>query len=172
MATNQTNKKAEQLINAIKPPLTLSEQQVNLVKKLVKGRMLEGFTVQNFCKENSISTKTFYEWQESSDFTYYLNEIQNAVIPSDEKEAFQKLKKHILKIADKQNPSIKEIELFTNTFSYVVEQDKRDRMEALGMSGITKLNTAKSLEEKKSLLLQRLKPDSPSKPNKTKGEDE
>ncbi|MFJ7738869.1 phBC6A51 family helix-turn-helix protein [Lysinibacillus sp. NPDC097287] len=152
-----TNKKAQQLIDAISAPYSLSEKQVSLAKKLVKEKMLEGFTVQNFCKENGISTKTYYEWFENPDFNYYVNQLQDAVIPSDENEAFQKIKKHILKIADKPNPSIKEIELFTDTFSYVVEADKRERMEALGMLDTTKPATATSVEERKARLLSRLK---------------
>jgi hypothetical protein len=152
------NNKGEQLINAIEVPYSLNEQQATLAKKLVKAKMLEGFSIQSFCTENNISTKTYYAWQENPDFTFYLNQVSDAIIPADEKEAFQKLKKHILKIADKQNPSIKEIELFTDTFSYVVESDKRERMEALGISDgkNNKPNTAKSIEEKRSALLGRL----------------
>lgn len=151
------NKKAEELINAIEPPSSLSEQQVHLAKQFVKKQMLDGFTVQAFCSENGISTKTFYEWKENPNFTFYLNEVSGAVIPEDEKDAFQKIKKHILKIAEKQNPSIKEIELFTETFSYVVENDKRERMEALGISDKKKPNaSAKTVEERKSVLLGRL----------------
>jgi hypothetical protein len=152
------NNKAEKLIDSIEVPYSLNEQQATLAKKLVKAKMLEGFSIQSFCTENGISTKTFYAWQENPDFTYYLNQVSDAIIPADEKDAFQKIKKHILKIADKQNPSIKEIELFTDTFSYVVESDKRERMEALGISDgkNNKPNTAKSIEEKRSALLGRL----------------
>jgi hypothetical protein len=152
------NNKGEQLINAIEVPYSLNEQQATLAKKLVKAKMLEGFSIQSFCTENNISTKTYYAWQENPDFTFYLNQVSDAIIPADEKEAFQKLKKHILKIADKQNPSIKEIELFTDTFSYVVESNKRERMEALGISDgkNNKPNTAKSIEEKRLALLGRL----------------
>jgi hypothetical protein len=152
------NSKAEKLIDSIEVPYSLSEQQATLAKKLVKARMLDGFSIQSFCTENNISTKTYYAWQENPDFTYYLNQVSDAIIPADEKDAFQKIKKHILKIADKQNPTIKEIELFTDTFSYVVESDKRERMEALGISDgkNNKPNTAKSIEEKRSALLGRL----------------
>jgi hypothetical protein len=162
------NSKGEQLINAIEIPYSLSEQQATLAKKLVKAKMLDGFSIQSFCSENGISTKTFYAWQENTDFTCYLNQVSDAIIPADEKDAFQKIKKHILKIADKQNPTIKEIELFTDTFSYVVESDKRERMEALGISDgkNNKPNTAKSIEEKRSALLGRLM----ASPNSNKGE--
>jgi hypothetical protein len=159
--------KGEQLINAIEVPYSLSEQQATLAKKLVRAKMLDGFSIQSFCSENGISTKTFYAWQQNPDFTFYLNQVSDAIIPADEKDAFQKIKKHILKIADKQNPTIKEIELFTDTFSYVVESDKRERMEALGISdGNNKPNTAKSIEEKRSALLGRLM----ASPNSNKGE--
>jgi hypothetical protein len=161
------NNKAEKLLDSIEVPYSLSEQQATLAKKLVKARMLDGFSIQSFCGENGISTKTYYAWHDIPDFTYYLNQVSDCIIPADEKDAFQKIKKHILKIADKQSPSIKEIELFTDTFSYVVENDKRERMEALGISdGNNKPNTSKSLEEKRNSLLSRLM----ASPNSNKGE--
>lgn len=152
-----TNKKSEALLDAIAVPFSVSEKQAHIAKKLVAERILGDFNVQDFCKNNALSTKTYYEWFENADFTSYVNQLQDAVIPADERNAYDKIKKHILKIAEKQNPSIKEIELFTETFSYVVEADKRERAEALGISENKKPLSAQSIEDKKSLLLSRLK---------------
>lgn len=150
--------KAEALINAITVPSHLSERQISLAKQFVKSRMMDGFTIAKFCKENGISTKTWYGFMEDEHFQYYLQEIQGAVIPTDEREAYEKIKKKIMEIADKQNPSVKEIELFTDTFAYVVEADKRERMDALGLTEeAVKASSFKTVDEKKALLLSRLK---------------
>ncbi|MEH6949630.1 phBC6A51 family helix-turn-helix protein [Bacillus sp. JJ634] len=167
---NNAKSKAEELVMAIEKPLTVSDKEAHLARLFVKAKMLEGFNVTNFCSENRISTKTWYAYMENPDFKYYLNEVQNAIIPDDEREAYQRVKKKILQIAYKQDSSIKEIELFTNTFSYLVEADKRERMNALGLTDEHKPNTEKSIEQKKASLLGRLM----GTPNQTtnKGEDE
>lgn len=151
-----TTKKAEDLVNAIEPPISLSQQQVQIARLYAKDKMLEGFTVQSFCTENRLSTKTLYSWFENPDFDHYLKQIQDAIIPQSEKEAFQELKKKVLQIAYKQSPTIKEIELFTDLFSYVIEADKHERMEAMGLLDERKPNTHKTIEEKKASLLARL----------------
>lgn len=151
------NKKAESMMDSIPVPYSVNTQQAELAKKIVAERMMNTFNVQDFCKDNGISTKTYYVWFENEDFALYVNQLQDAVIPADEKSAYEKIKKHILKIAEKQNPSIKEIELFTETFSYVVDADKRERAEALGLSETRKPLSAQSLDDKKSVLLARLK---------------
>lgn len=155
---DEVNKKAESIINAIAVPYSVTDKQAEIAKKLVKAKMMDNFSVQEFCTSNGISTKTYYVWFENPDFDYYVNQLQGVVIPTDEREAYNKIKKHILKIADKANPSIKEIELFTETFSYVVQADQRERADALGISDSKKPNTPQSLEEKKAVLLGRLKP--------------
>ncbi|QPC47363.1 phBC6A51 family helix-turn-helix protein [Mangrovibacillus cuniculi] len=157
MSFNNTEQKTEQHVNAIKPPASLSVQQVELAKKFVKAKMLEGFTVGGFCKENRLSTSTWYEWQESADFKKYMDEVQSAVIPSDERDAFQAMKKHILKLAYLQNPTPKQVELFMDTFEYVAEADKKERMKALGISDEAKGSDEKTIEEKRKRLLTRLK---------------
>ncbi|ARK23657.1 hypothetical protein SporoP37_02425 [Sporosarcina sp. P37] len=152
--------KAEALINAITVPSHLSDKAVSLAKQFVKSRMMDGFTIAEFCKSNGISTKTWYGFMEDEHFQDYLQQIQDAVIPTDEREAYEKIKKKIMQIADKQNPSVKEIELFTDTFAYVVEADKRERMDALGLTEeAVKASSFRTIEEKKASLLSRLKGD-------------
>lgn len=148
------NSKAEQLINLIKPPISLTDRQVANAKRYVQAKMHDGHTIGNFCSENKISTKTWYTWMEEDAFKSYLNQIADAVVPTNEKDAYAKIKLKILQIAEKTNPSIKEIELFTDTFSYVVEADKRERMVAMGMTDAP--TEAKTIDERKEQLLKRL----------------
>ncbi|MCB5235896.1 phBC6A51 family helix-turn-helix protein [Niallia circulans] len=149
--------KVEELVNSIEPPISLSEQQVSLAKRFVKEKMSsDSFTVQSFCKHNSISTKTWYEWNGNSDFKYYLNEISDAIIPNDEWESFQALKKHLLKIPYKVSPTPKEIDMYLNVFGYLADADRRKKMEAMGLTDERKPNTQKTVEERKASLLARL----------------
>jgi len=151
------NKKAESLIEAIAVPYSVSEKQAEIAKKIVKARLEGTLIVQDFCSANGISTKSYYKYFENEDFASYVNQLQDAVIPTDERDAWQKVKKQILKLADKPNLSLKEIEVFTTTFQYVVDSDKRERSEALGLTDGKKPLTEKTLEDKKAFLLSRLK---------------
>lgn len=152
------NKKAEVLLDTIPVPYSVNEKQGYIAKKIVKAKLEGTYNVQEFCSSNGISTKTLYAWfNENEDFASYVNQLQDAVVPADEREAWEKVKKQILKIADKPNLSIKEIELFTETFSYVIEADKKSRAEALGLTDTKKPLTSQSLDEKKASLLSRLK---------------
>ena len=146
----------EKIIDSIPVPLSLTEKQAKLARIYVKANMQGSLNVQNFCKENNLSTKTWYKWLEKDDFSWYLNEIQNIFVSDDERSAYQKIKEHILKLADKKSITLKEIELFTETFSYVVEADKRERMQVLGLDDNNKPLTENTLEEKKAVLLKRL----------------
>ncbi|MFE1246070.1 hypothetical protein ACFW35_18325 [Fictibacillus sp. NPDC058756] len=153
----ETNNKSEALIDAIEVPDTLSEHHVNFARKLVKAQMTEGHTVLGFCTANNMSTKTYYEYMENPALKHYMGQIQDVIIPSDEKLAYEQLKKHLLKIPYKANPTPKEIELFTDTFSYVIEADKRQRMAELGLNDSSISSSGKSVEERKAKLLSRLK---------------
>lgn len=170
MAMKRTMQKVEGLVKEIKPPATLSAQQVELAKKLVNEKMMGSFIVQDFCTANSISTKTYYQWFENPDFNNYIGQLQNAVIPVNEKDAYQELKKHLLKIPYKPNPTPKEVDLFMDVFSYAVEADKRERMDALGLSDAVKTTNSTSVEEKKANLLARLKAPVGTTTYKSKGD--
>lgn len=146
----------ETIIDNIPVPMSVNEKQATLARKYVKANVEGNLNIQAFCKDNNLSTKTWYVWLENDDFKWYLDEIQNVVIPEDEREAYQKIKKHILKIADRPNPNIRDVQLFLDTFSYVVEADKRERMQALGISDSNKPLTEQTIEDKKAVLLQRL----------------
>lgn len=154
------NLRAEQLINSIKVPSKLSDRQVQICKLYASKKLEEGFTVGSFCKSQGMSTATFYKYMEDELFSSYLKEVSDAIIPADELQAFQLLKKKVLKIAEKDSPSLAEINLFMTTFPYLVSYDNRMRSSALGLDdeSIKKGNT-KTIQERKESLLKRLKPE-------------
>ncbi|MDM5249632.1 hypothetical protein [Lysinibacillus sp. G4S2] len=156
MAMKRTMQKVEGLVNEIKPPASLSAQQVEIAKKIVNVKMMGNFIVQDFCTANSISTKSYYSWHEKPDFNDYIGKLQNAVIPVNEAMAYQELKKHLLKIPYKPNPTPKEVDLFMDVFSYAVEADKRQRMDALGLSDTNRTTTVVNVEQRKASLMARL----------------
>ncbi|MDF2039864.1 phBC6A51 family helix-turn-helix protein [Cytobacillus oceanisediminis] len=151
----RTNEQTEKALAAVAVPANLSPQKAQLARLFAKEKLMEGFTVSGFCSDNGISTKSWYEYLEEADFKSYLNQVQSAIIPDSERDAYEAMKKHILKLAYKTSPTPKEVELFMETFSYIQEADKRERMEALGISDEKKPDT-KTLEEKKASLLSRL----------------
>lgn len=153
------------LIESIPVPTSLTQKQVTIAQNYAKAKM-EGTSITQFCTDNGISTKSYYAWvNDNDDFKKYLHDVQSATIPDDERQAFQQLKKHLLKIPYKSNPTPKEIELFMDVFKYVAEADKQERMQELGISNISKPHAEKTVDERKKALLSRLK----LQPNK-KGE--
>ena len=156
MTTHET-KHDEKLLKVIPIPSTLNDKHVELIEKFARGKLMDGFTIANFCSDNKISTKTWYGFLELPEFKHYLSEVQNSVIPASEKDAFQAMKKHILKIPYKESPSIKETELFMEVFGYLAEADKQEQMEKLGLNDTGKPSRYVDVEARKATLLTRLK---------------
>ena len=146
----------EKLLKVIPVPTTINEKQTELAIKYARSKMLEGFTIGTFCSDNKISTKTWYSYLENPDFVTYLAEVQNVVIPTTEKNAYEKFKQHVLRIPYKENPSIKELEFYADTFSYLAENDKRQKINAMDSENI-KASKFASVDERKASLLSRLK---------------
>ncbi|MFC6040122.1 hypothetical protein ACFPYN_11890 [Paenisporosarcina macmurdoensis] len=146
----------EDLIKLIPVPKILDERHVELAIKFARGKQMEGFTIADFCKHNGISTKTWYGFLETPEFKHYLGEVQNAVIPNSEKDAYQQFKNHVLRIPYKQNPSIKELEFFGDTFSYLVENEKRQKLKALDSENTSSAKFTNE-EARRSNLMARLK---------------
>jgi cysteine synthase len=140
-------------------PNKLTEQQVNLAKAFVKERHETGISVADFCRNHGISTKTWYEWMKDEVFESYLKALGGSIITDDEREAYQQVKKKIMQMATKPTASVREIELFLNTFSYVVEAEKQERMKELGIVPAHEKANEKTIEEKKAILISRLKGD-------------
>jgi hypothetical protein len=148
----------EKLLKTVQEPSNLTDEQVTLAQQYARSKMLDGHTVGGFCSANGISTKTWYKFLDIPEFVSYMAEIQNLVIPASEKDAFQAMKNHVLKIPFKENPSLKEIELFYDTFGYLAEADKREQMEKLGLNQVeSKTSRFVNIEERKASLLSRLK---------------
>ena len=146
----------EDLLKLIPVPATLSDKQVELAIKFARGKMMEGFTVNGFCSDNKISSKTWYIFLENPAFVSYLSEVQNAVIPANEKDAYQQFKNHVLRIPFKQNPSIKELEFYADTFSYLAENDKQQQLKALNSENIS-ASKFDNEKQRRTSLLERLK---------------
>jgi cysteine synthase len=140
-------------------PKGLTERQIYLAKAFVKERHETGISIADFCKNHGISLKTWYEWLKDDVFESYLTALGGSIISDDERQAYQQVKKKIMQMATKQNASVREIELFLNTFSYVVEAEKQERMKELGIVPAHEKANEKTLEEKKAILVSRLKGD-------------
>ncbi|MCA0992974.1 phBC6A51 family helix-turn-helix protein [Guptibacillus hwajinpoensis] len=153
------NTKSQELIDAISVPDKLTERQVTLAKQFVRSKMQEGFTVSEFCSSNSLSSKTWYSWMENPDFSNYVEEIQGAIIPDDERAAYQELKRKIMGIPYKKSDlTVKEYELFLATFPYLAEEDRRKNMEQRGLTDEKGKGTDSSnSHEKRNALLTKLK---------------
>ncbi|BDG37240.1 phBC6A51 family helix-turn-helix protein [Saccharococcus caldoxylosilyticus] len=152
----------EQNFKKVEVPASLSEKQVKIAQAYAKGQFLDNFTIADFCKEQGISTKTFYsdEYKGNPVFMDYVTKLINSIVPQEELEAYKQMKKHVLKLAYKENPSVKEILLFFDALNYLKELDQRQQMERLGL--LNTHNTTgsnKTLDEKKAILVGRLKGD-------------
>lgn len=157
-AISEEMNKQNSILDGIEFSDKLSKRQVDIAKAYTIEKMKEKFTINGFCKDFNNSSKTWYEWIEITEFSSYLTALSNAIIPDDARMALKQLKKHLLKIPYKQNPTPKEIEMFMDVFSYVVEADKREQMEKLGLNKkLTDKVDNRTLEEKCNSLLQRLR---------------
>jgi len=136
-------------------PQTLSENMVNFAKKYVKLRIVEGLAIGEICKTLGVSTKTFYSWQENEAFNSYLKKLEASYITDDEIQAYNHVRKHILKLVSRENPSDKHVEMYLKHFNHVVEAENHKRMQQLGIN-TNGTSDSKTVEERKASLLARL----------------
>ncbi|GGF16931.1 hypothetical protein GCM10010954_14470 [Halobacillus andaensis] len=140
-------------------PYGISKEQAEKAKRFVIARHQEGISITDFCKREGISTKTFYQWKDDKVFSSYLTALGETIVTDDESEAWQQVKKKIMKLATSEKAGAKEISLFMESFEYVVEAEKQARMKELGIvPEHEKRGSEKSLEDKKAVLIQRLTP--------------
>jgi hypothetical protein len=138
-------------------PSSLSAEQVRLAKSFVLERHQSGISVIDFLAKNNKSSKTWYAWLKDEVFASYITAMGGTIISEDEREAYQIVKQKIMQNATKQNASVKEIELYLNTFSYVVESEKQERMKELGIQPAhEKVRNEKTVDQRKAILLGRL----------------
>ncbi|MFS0637897.1 phBC6A51 family helix-turn-helix protein [Mesobacillus foraminis] len=142
----------------IKAPASLNDEQIRLAKAFTAERHQTGISISDFCTKQGISTATWYKWKEDVIFSSYLTALGGTIISDDEREAYQIVKKKIMTEATKANAGVREIQLFLDNFSYIVEAEKQERMKELGIQPEYMKNEKQlSVEEKKASLLQRLK---------------
>jgi hypothetical protein len=145
-------------IKKIAEPSSLNTEQINLAKAYVQERHEKGISISEFLSNKGKSTKTWYKWLEDEVFSSYLKALGGTVVSDSEREAYQIVKQKIMQMATKSNASVKEVELFLNNFSYVVEAEKQERMKELGIvPAHEKAHSEKSVEQRKLSLLGRLK---------------
>ncbi|TYS87504.1 phBC6A51 family helix-turn-helix protein [Rossellomorea aquimaris] len=148
----------EKSIHDIEVPYGVTGEQVAVAKFYVTNKLKNGFTKEKMFKHFSMSSKTFYKWMENEAYQKYINEMAHILLPEDELQAVQKMKKKVMAFADKQSVSSAEMKMFMDVFGYVVEADNRIQAQKLGISKDgTGTSAPKSVDEKKQLLLQRLK---------------
>jgi predicted DNA-binding protein len=147
----------EKTIHDIEVPYGVAGQMVQVAKYYATNRLTDGFTKEKMFKHFSMSSKTYYKWLENESYQKYINEMEHLLLPEDELEAFRKMKLKVMAFADKQSVSSAEIKMFMDFFGYVAKADEKIQSEKLGINKDGTTSTPKSVEEKKNLLLQRLK---------------
>lgn len=145
--------------NQIHVPKSLNENQVKLAQAFVQARHTTGIGVAEFCSKHGISTATWYgeSYMKNPVFESYLTALGGSIISDSEAAAYQIVKKKIMQEATKANAGTREIQLFLDNFSYIVEAEKQQRMRELGIQPAHEQVEQKTLEEKKASLLSRLK---------------
>ncbi|MGE6630748.1 phBC6A51 family helix-turn-helix protein [Bacillus sp. NPDC077027] len=140
-------------------PSGITEEQARLAKLYVMERHQSGISVGDFCSKHGISTATWYgeSYMKNQVFESYLTALGGTVVSADEQEAYQIVKQKIMQMATKQSAGVKEIQLFLENFSHVVEADKQSRMKELGIVPEHEKGQFKTVEERKASLLARLK---------------
>jgi len=144
-------------LKVIEVPPTLSQDMVKFAQQFVRLR-LQGMAIANICSELSISTKTYYKWNEFDDFKWYVKELESLTISDDERIAYASVKKYILKKVQEENPSDKHVDMFFKYFEYVVDAENEKRMRELNIESSAKGSSFISVEERKANLLSRLLP--------------
>lgn len=142
----------------IKAPASLSEEQIRLAKAYVTERHQAGISVADFCSKQGISSATWYseQYMKNPVFESYLTALGGSIISNDEREAYAIVKKKIMNEATKANAGVKEFQIFLNTFSYIVEEERQERIRELGIVPEHEKQQQKTIEEKKAILLKRL----------------
>jgi hypothetical protein len=143
-------------MEAVPVPQSLSDRQIKVAKAWVQNEMNEGLNQSDFCRKLNLSTATLHKWLKDIAFSKYVQDLKGQVISEDEILAYHAVKRHILQRVQKQNPTDKDIQLFTENFEYVIRHEQQKAMEKLGITPEGKQDDSRSIEDKKAALLQRL----------------
>lgn len=142
----------------VKPPVQLSDRQIDIAKALVNNELNEKLTQLDFCKKHSLSSATLSKWNKDAIFSKYVMDLKGEVISQDEIQAYEIVKRHILARVNSNNPTEKDINLYLDNFQWVIKYMQQKEMEKLGINKNGKAsNDARTLDEKRNVLLSRLK---------------
>lgn len=146
-------------VHGVPVPVGIDEKMVSVAKYYVTNKLKDGFTMQKMFTHFSMAGKTFYSWLEKPEYQKYIDELMKVIIPDDELQAVRKFRKKVMAFADKQNLSSAEMKLFQDLFAPIIQADIKMQMEKLGLDTDKQStsSSAKTLEEKKAIILQRLK---------------
>lgn len=137
-------------------PGQLHDNDIALAKDYAAAQFESNFNIAGFCKKHGISTKTWYaKYKSDSAFMGYVDRIIASHISHDEREAFKKMKQHVLRFAYKDKPTISEMKLFFQTFEYLLKADEIEQRKRFGISE-DKTEPEMSIVEKRERLLARL----------------
>lgn len=146
-------------IKEIKPSEKLSHRQIKIAEAWVQNGLHERLSQEEFCRRYSLSTATLAKWKNINiDFQNYVNELKGSVITGDEITAFNVIKRDILKRINTGNYTDTEREFYMKHFKHVIDYENQKAMDKLGITASGELTT-KSVEQRKNILLQRLKQD-------------
>jgi hypothetical protein len=141
-------------------PYGLNDRQVNIAQDYVVSRLQDGFTINDFVSKHNLSTKTFYAWKEQEGFTSYIEGLNEVLIPSDVLSAVEKFRKRVMEFVEKETMTKEEMHQFHTMFKPVIDASNRMEAEKLGLNisaGSPASQSTKTLEERKAILLHRLK---------------
>ena len=145
-------------IKEIPVPASLSEEQVRLAKAFVIDRHENNTPVAEFLAKHHKGKNTWYKWiNENPVFASYLKALGNTVANDEERESYQIVKRKIMENATKKDASPRDIELYLTHFEYVILAEKQERMRELGITPEHEKGNQKSFEERRNILLSRLK---------------
>lgn len=145
-----------QIFEKVKIPSTLSERHVEIAKSYAMNQLNARISMQEWCKENELSTKTFYAWKKDvRSFESYVNQLIDNSVDDSVKEALNAMDKHVLKLAYQSNVTPAEIKIFGDYFGYALEARKRQYLKDNGLDDSGDKTTL-SPEQRRNNLLKRL----------------
>ncbi|WP_394122238.1 hypothetical protein [Planococcus donghaensis] len=146
-----------QIFEKVEIPLNLSERHIQIAKSYALNQLNEKASMANWCKDNELSTKTFYAWKKDvKGFEEYVNKLIGDSVDTSVKEALNAMDLHVMKLAYQTNVSPAEIKIFGDYFGYALEARKRQYLKDNGLDDSGNKQTI-SVEEKRNKLVERLR---------------
>lgn len=143
---------AGKIFESVEVPHGLDEKQAEWARNYVKGRTLEGLTIEQTCKKYGMNTGTLYNDKHLKNIVFqrYVNAL-TAILATDEIGDFQMIANQIKQDALRPNSTHKDRELYLKVFDWLVEYNAEIQKAKYGLE--SKVTTEeKTLEERKSAL--------------------